>query len=497
MSSSWVGRQILALVLLAVVLVGISSFIGLTGAVRLATRQAKVESDMVIASVRSELSRLTSETSATSVASVAGDPRLAQVLTDALGLARSVLHVAVLAPDGIVVAHSLQGHIGSLDPPSPPLPEVESFSGVLKALWELARTRRTYQVETSLTAAEQPFATVRVVIAGTFIWDAVVEAAARGLRTAMFLAVLTLIAGIVLARFAAVRFRALEEGIAALSEGRLEPLPESGAEEFDRLARGLNMLAARIAQPAVPAEAPASTDHAASLAGQSRAIARLGEVAAGVAHEIRNELQAINFDLAALRQMSSERPSGSPDHAARIADGLGRLDGSIRGFLKIAHVRPPTPRPLDINELMTEVRERFGSEAALAGVPIELELEPHLPTISADPEVLRHALSNLIRNSLQAMVGQEDGRIVLSTSRCDGTGSGELVKIVVRDNGPGIPESVRDRVFDLFFTTRADGSGVGLAVVRQSIEMHGGAVSIAADDGKGTAVSLEMPVRLI
>lgn len=492
MSVSWVGRQILALVLLAVILVGVSSFLGLVGAVRQATRQAEIESQMVTGSVRTELARLATEPGAPGLREVARDPRLQRVLLDAIGLAPSVLHVAILAPGGIVVAHTVPSRIDTVEPPYRPLPEVQNLPGTLRTLWSLARVPTTFQKEVSLAYGNDPYATIRVAIASTFLWDAVQHAAARELRTALVLVTLTVAAGVGLARFATRRFQALERGIAALSEGRVEPVSASGVDEFDRLARGLNLLATRFAVPAAEAaKAESSAEEPvdlAALARQSRAITRLGEVAAGAAHELRNELQAVNLHLEALRQPRGQDSENMAKHANRVAEGIDRLDGAIRGFLTIAGVRPPKPRPIDLNDLLREVRERFASEAMLAGIELGLELAPDLPRVPADPEVLQHALQNLLRNALQAMVDQDDGRIVLFSSSGD-----DCIRVGVRDNGPGIPEDVRDRVFDLFFTTKAEGSGVGLAVVRQSIELHGGQVAIRSAVGQGTEVTLEVP----
>lgn len=487
MTASWVGRQILALILLTVLMVVVSSFLGLIVAVRLATHQARVEGELISGAVTSELSRFASEASARPLEEIAADPRFDRVLRDAIVHAPSVLSVAVLSPDGHVVAHTVPARIGELASSDPPLPDVSTLSGAVATLWELARVPSVYQIETSLSAGKAAYAKVRVVIAGTFLWALVKDAAMRALFTALVVVALAAFVALALGRIARERFRDLERGITALSEGRVEPIPESGMDEFARLAKGLNLVAARLA-PSTPSEGPAPTIDPAILAAQSRAVAHLGELTAGVAHELRNELQAVNLDLATLRQMGARSGDEKDQQVDRVAGGLDRLDGAIRGFLKIARVRPPTPRAVDLNAMLEELSDHFGNEAALAGVSVQLELEEGLPKTQADPEVLQQALQNLLRNSLQALVGREDGVITLATARVDGA-----LRMIVRDNGPGIPPEIRDRLLDLYVTTRPDGTGVGLAVVRHSIEMHGGRVTIGSSGHQGTEVILELP----
>ncbi|MFN8547035.1 MAG: ATP-binding protein [Candidatus Eisenbacteria bacterium] len=487
MRASWVGRQILALILLAVLLVVVSGFLGLIVAVRLATHQARVEGELVSGAVTSELSRFAGEASGRSLDEIASDPRFDRVLRDAIVHAPSVLSVAILSPDGHVVAHTVPTRIGELASSDPPLPDVSTLSGAVATLWELARVPSVYQIETSLSAGKTAYAKVRVVIAGTFLWALVKDAAVRALVTALVVVALAAFVALALGRIARDRFRDLERGITALSEGRVEPIPESGMDEFARLARGLNLVAARLA-PTAASGAPTPPIDPSILAAQSRAVAHLGELTAGVAHELRNELQAVNLDLAALRQMDTESEDAKDQQVDRVAGGLSRLDGAIRGFLKIARVRPPAPRAVDLNAMLEELCDHFGNEAALAGVTLKLDLEAGLPKTQADPEVLQQALQNLLRNSLQALVGREDGVITLATARAD-----RLLRMIVRDNGPGIPPEIRDRLLDLYFTTRPDGTGVGLAVVRHSIEMHGGCVAIGSTSGEGTEVILEIP----
>jgi signal transduction histidine kinase len=320
-------------------------------------------------------------------------------------------------------------------------------------------------------------------------------AAARGLWTALVVVGIAIGASLLLAHFAAGRFRTLEEGIAAFNQGSYPSLPESGVDEFARLSRALNLLGSRLAESTRNAGTsgaegePGRADRL-LIEAQTRAFQRLSEIAAGLAHELRNQLQAVELNLAALRNPREKDPNTIRLHAENATRCLRSLNGAVGGFLKIARLRPPAPRPIRLDRLLEETRRAFSLQAAQLGVSIELELAPDLPETYADPEVLQQALGNLVRNALQALTGRENGRIRLCALTEDGR-----ARIIVRDNGPGIPAKARERIFDLFYTTQPDGSGVGLTLVRQSIEMLGGQVRIDSAENDGTEVVLDLPCR--
>ncbi len=491
MRLSWRGRQVAALLLLAVVLFAVAGFIELVAGVRQAIRQAEVEADLVAASIRREIVQIVQESHADPLFAIAENPRLAEALRDAIVMAPSILSASVLDPDGAAVAHTQTSRVGQIEPPYPPLPTLNSPLDAIGILWRLRHGPPAYQKEVTLEIGDRPLAVVRVAPGGTFLRDAVGAAASRGIWMALAVIAIAVGAGVLLGRFAAVQIRALERGIEAIHEGRFEKLPESGIDAFARLAHAVNLLGARFAsesdQQGARGEPGGAGDHS-LFEGRSRAVAHLGEIAAGVAHEMRNQLQAVEGEIDGLRAASALPPEIVREKAQNAARGLERMNGAVRGFLKIARLQPPTLRPLDVNGFLRAIEEEFRAEVAMGGASLRLELDPGEPVATADPEVLRQAMQNLIRNSLQALIDSESGEIVLRSARGE-----DYVEIMVRDNGPGIPSEVREKMFDLFYTTRSDGSGVGLVIVRQSIEMHAGHVDIRSTPGQGTEIVMELP----
>jgi signal transduction histidine kinase len=493
-----ITRPLVAILLLAMALVVVSGMLELTSAVRLAASQAAVEAGLVARSVQRELARELVDSPDPSLETLGEDVRLRETLRDGIAWAPSIVDIAVIDPEGRAVAHTQPALVGTVLSAHPPLPVIHGLGRSLSVLWSLWRAPEVYQTETVLRRGEEPFATIRVSIAGSFLWEAVRQATGRGLAAATIVISLAALAGVLLGRLALGRVRVLEDGIDAIRTGRFEqPLPESGADEFSRLARALNLLGAQGGPPrdanASSARAENATDRVElaelSWADQSRVLARLGQTATGVAHELRNQLQRVQFDLDELRKGDTMAPELMRRRVESAAQGVQSLGGAVRGFLKVARVRPLAPEAVRVNELLGQILRELEAEAMLAGVDLTLEADPGVPETLADPEVLRQAVYNLVRNSLQALTDRE-GTVTIRTSV-----ESDRLRISVADDGPGIPPEVLDRVFDLYFTTRLDGSGVGLALVRQAAEMHGGLVAIDSAPGTETVVTIDIPVR--
>jgi signal transduction histidine kinase len=214
-------------------------------------------------------------------------------------------------------------------------------------------------------------------------------------------------------------------------------------------------------------------------------------VAAGIAHEVRNPLNALQINV---RILEHELASVLPDRDAHayqvlqtIASELSHLDRFVCEFLRYA--RPPQLRleRLALPQLLADLATFIGPECARQHVHLETEAAPGLPTLVADGFQLKHALLNLVLNSLHAT--PRDGRITLSA-----VAEGAVVRLAVRDTGAGIDAAQLEQVFELFFTTREGGTGLGLPIARRIVEAHGGTLVIASRAGAGTTATLELPL---
>jgi two-component system sensor histidine kinase HydH len=215
------------------------------------------------------------------------------------------------------------------------------------------------------------------------------------------------------------------------------------------------------------------------------ALAQVGQMAAVVAHEVRNPLAGIK---GVMQIMISRRRPGDPDLAvmndivARI-DSLGEL---VNDLMLFARPREPRPVELRLQPLVVDAITMVRRDPA--GAHVHISVAGSDGSVVADAELMRAALLNLLLNAAQA-VG-ERGTIQVRTSVSTATAT-----IEIADNGPGIPLPLRERVLDPFFTTKARGGGLGLPIAKRSAELHGGSLTLSCPDGGGTVVTLTLPLR--
>lgn len=313
------------------------------------------------------------------------------------------------------------------------------------------------------------------------------QALARGTRQkSLLLFVSVLVVGSGLAAGFAHRFtlpaRRLDAGIRRLSAGDIGVEVEvRGDDEMARLGKAFNEMAAELAK---------SREREREMARREK-LAALGRLAAGVAHDVRNPLHSIGLTVQHLQETCRpERDDARRefDHATTLIRGeIKRLDQLIANFLGFATARAGERSALSVRELFSEVARLVEREAARRQARLEVAVAPDVPAIAVDAAAMRSAVLNLVLNSLEAV--SEGGRVTLSARR-----EGEGVVAEVSDDGRGIPEEDRERVFEYGFTTRGDGHGLGLAMVHQVVvEDHGGSVSLESQAGVGTTVTMRLP----
>src|SRR5437660_2597585 len=230
-------------------------------------------------------------------------------------------------------------------------------------------------------------------------------------------------------------------------------------------------------------------------------LAALGEMAAGLAHEIRNPLGAIKgaaqyLDPAALRE-------GDAEILQIIVEEVNRLDGVVAQFLDYS--RPMSPgateklTPTDVNEVLSRTVKLI--EGSLPpNVRLELSLEPEVPLVLGDAEQLKQVFINLTLNAVQAM--PDGGRLTVRTRRpqnplelsdASPRYTADMVEVRFADTGAGIPEDAKDRIFIPFYTTKTKGTGLGLAISQRVVKGHGGTIEVQSRLGEGTEFILRFP----
>ncbi len=237
---------------------------------------------------------------------------------------------------------------------------------------------------------------------------------------------------------------------------------------------------------------------------RSERLAGIGQLAADIAHEIRNPLAAISGSVEML-EPSLPEDEGDPEPRRLmgiVLREIDRLNDLITEFLQFARPAPSKREPVDLSAVVAEV-VRMIEVARPEGVEMEVDLGPGL-TALADPTQVRQVLWNLILNAIQAM--PEGGCICISVAEVapepqegasegrNGAGEGaDFVEVTVADTGVGIDPEVLERIFDPFFTTKPEGSGLGLATVHRIVEANGGNLRVESLVGQGTALRVRFP----
>jgi PAS domain S-box-containing protein len=226
-----------------------------------------------------------------------------------------------------------------------------------------------------------------------------------------------------------------------------------------------------------------------SLVSYSAKLAALGRLTSGVAHEVKNPLNAMMIHVELLKERLEDAEADVRQSLEVIGSEIRRLDRVVQGFLKFMRPQELTLKPVDLNALLQSVGALLEAESQSHGVRFALELDPALPPVSADEELLRQAFINVLQNAVQAM---PNGGAVRIRTRPEDT---DWVRVVVTDQGVGIAPEDLDKVFKLYYTSKPGGSGIGLSVVYRILQLHDGTVEIKSHPGRGTALIVRLPVR--
>jgi PAS domain S-box-containing protein len=220
----------------------------------------------------------------------------------------------------------------------------------------------------------------------------------------------------------------------------------------------------------------------------SERLAALGRVTAGVAHEVKNPLNSMRLWLENLKESLHEDPDGGARQAVRVLDKeIDRLDAVVKRFLDFTRPMDVRLEATQLAEVLKEVIQVAQPQLQKSGVHVAQLLPIDVPEVYVDRALLKQAVLNLVLNALEAMPNGGQLRLVLSRR-------GEMAEISVGDTGRGIPPEDRQKIFQLFFTTRPEGSGIGLASTFRIVQLHNGSIDFTSEVGRGTTFRIELPL---
>ncbi len=220
----------------------------------------------------------------------------------------------------------------------------------------------------------------------------------------------------------------------------------------------------------------------------SERLAALGRITAGVAHEVKNPLNSMRLWLENLKESLPPEQEPGARQAVNVLDKeIDRLDTVVKRFLDFTRPLEIKLEATDLAELLRDVVSVSRPQLHKAGVETEELLANGVPEVWADRDLLKQAILNLVLNAVEAMPSGGELRIELARR-------GEMAEISVADTGKGIPVELQQKIFQLFFTTRPGGSGIGLATTFRIVQLHNGSIDFQSEAGHGTTFRIELPL---
>jgi two-component system NtrC family sensor kinase len=231
---------------------------------------------------------------------------------------------------------------------------------------------------------------------------------------------------------------------------------------------------------------------------QTDRLASLGQLSASVAHEINNPVSGVlNLSMLLQRMLKEdgvprERLEEFRKYLSQIVNETGRVGRIVSDLLAFSRRSKPQRAPADLNRIVRSTLSLVQHKMKLSNVQVESRLADDLPQAACDPSQIQQVVLNLLLNAAEATHGRSERRVEISTE----TGPGE-VRLIVSDNGEGIPQENLTKIFDPFFTTKSEGKGVGLglAVSYGIIQAHGGDIEVKSQTGEGAAFIVSLPLE--
>jgi PAS domain S-box-containing protein len=220
----------------------------------------------------------------------------------------------------------------------------------------------------------------------------------------------------------------------------------------------------------------------------SERLAALGRITAGVAHEVKNPLNSMRLWLENLKESLPPEPDSGSQQAVQVLDKeIDRLDAVVKRFLDFTRPMDVRLEATQIADVLKEVIEIAKPQLQKSKIQVAQLIPIDVPEVYVDRALLKQAVLNLVLNAVEAMPSGGQLRLMLSRR-------GEMAEITVGDTGKGIPVENRQKIFQLFFTTRPGGSGIGLASTFRIVQLHNGSIDFTSEVGRGTTFRIELPL---
>ena len=480
MRASLRARQTAAVTLLIAVAMTVLSVQHLTNLARVGLEDSRGNGEL-LGRIIYQRARETIAAGGDPAVALGADQGIRSILASTAAYGRNVTYAAVVDNDGIAIAHSFPALEGQKLEPG------EDLTKVLEA--NTATQVRTIYADRSLDVAlplqlgDTPFGAIRVGLSPLLIRNDLSNALRPMLYTTLLVSGAAVLVGLVLARRILRPIHVINTGLMKLGRGeRIATIDLPLEEELEGVGDSFKAISEKLA---------------------SRS---LGRLMAGVTHEVRNPLNAMTIHLELVREHLLRRhapvgavlrvdsaPEQSPEfegaceHLDVIGAEIKRLDEVITGFVRFIRPEELQIQPVNVEALMTEVIALLEPNLSRKGILSRTNVPSGFPGLQADPALLRQALLNLALNGCQAM--SRGGTLTMGAA----LEKDRRVALKVEDTGSGIPAADLERIFDLYYTTKPEGTGIGLSIVYRIVQLHGGEIEVESTEDRGTTFRLLLP----
>jgi signal transduction histidine kinase len=418
---------------------------------------------------------------------LAEDAGLASQISAVIGYSKTIYEVSIVDRDGVVLVSSDTSLPGLAAPRRPGFEQLQEVE-LAEQFSSLYGPPRVYEVRLPFNIGDEAFGEVRVGLSTVFLRAEM----NRRFRTLALLAlgavlISTLLAAVVstISLAPLSRISAQLDRVAA-GEGEVQPITRG--DELGQVSRKISALARQMqeSKKGFATREEEQLDRIAQMKVAERLAAR-ARLTANVAHEVKNPLNSMRLWLENLR---SAAPQGdeSAQQALRVLDTeIDRLDGVVKRLLEFH-------RPAELHFEATSAVELLESTLLIAqpklqssGISLVRDWNGELPPVRVDRPQMQQAILNLLLNAVEAM--PDGGTLKLALAR-----RGEWAEISIADTGCGIPAELQPKVFQLFFTTRPGGNGLGLATAARIVQDHNGSIDFTSEAGRGTTFRIELPL---
>ena len=406
--------------------------------------------------------------------------RNVQSALEATIYSQDVVDAVIVDAANTVLASSDPAQVGQAVQARVPLNNILGASG-LAQVRAIYATEQTLEWSQPIALGDEPFGEIRVGLSTLLVRDDLTDSLAPAALAAGVSLLVAVVVAMLLAQLVLRPMHVIRSSLTRLGRGDLgATLDLQDDVELRDLGDVFDQVSAQLRAASPGGLSPAQ------LGEMSRRITRVGRLFTGVAHEMKNPLNAMTIHIELLRAKLAATSPAFP-HLDVIAGEIRKLDDRIQGFLKFVRPEEVSFGPVPLAPLIGNVLAAVGPEADRAGVTIDAGCSDSALVAEGDAAQLRDVFLNLAQNAIQAM--PKGGRLAMACHALPD----HRVSVRVEDTGVGIAPENLERIFELYFTTKDRGSGMGLALVFRAVQIHNGTIDVESTVGVGTAFIVVLP----